>query len=471
MAYKNQYNEYVKQMLDGMDDYSKGIVGLDEHPHTAKASEASIRNFTDWADPWNPIFNDDEYAKNARYGGIIATPMYQDAITTAVYFPQLPAEGGFMYHNFAGEDWWNLHEVHFDDTFTVMHYAADWEDITIDGEDTVNEFLFHFNVADAINQDGKVVASVDSMMDVAVIGERLNAVAASLPYEDHYYTDKEWDYINRIIDEEEIRGANPRYWEDVQTMEDVPPCTIGPTTRWDMVAFCAARQELAFHPMRVWRQNPNMMLMRDEFNVTHMDVEWHICNKQAAIMGDPRSFNYGGSGRTQMARLVTNWMGDDGELRGFKWRHLKRTYMGECLIVKGRVVAKRITEDGEYVVDLDVWMDNPVRGNISESALATVVLPVRDPDNPDLNSLCFDVSKERTLPLGTKVRIKDRTDLFPTGYPLANAEGEICIVYPWQRTAANSYGNYICVDIQKCGTVLGTGTKLFVKEENVDVIA
>jgi len=470
MAYKNQYDQYVKEMLDGMDAYSVSITGRDEHPNLEKASEASIQNFTDWADPWNPLFNDEEYAKTTKYGGIIATPMYQDAITTKIYFPHLPAEGGFMYHNFVGEDWWNLHEVHYDDTFTVTHSPTPWEDITVDGEDTFSEFLFHFNVADAFNQNGQVIASVDSMMDVSILKERLNAVADSLPYEDHYYTDEEWDYINRIIDGEVIRGATPRYWEDVQPMEEIPPCTIGPTTRWDMVAFCAARQELLFHPMRVWRHSTNMMLMKDEFNVSHMDVEWHNSDKQAAIMGDPRSFNYGASGRTQMARLVTNWMGDDGELRAFKWRHLKRTYTGECLIVQGRVVGKRITDDGEYVVDLDVWMDNPVRGNVSESALATVVLPVKDPSDPDLASQCFDVSKKITLPLGTKVRIKDRTDLFPTGYPLANAEGEVCHVYPWQRTSANSYGNYICVDIKKCDTVLGTGTKLFVKEENVEVM-
>ncbi len=470
MAYKNQYNEYVQKMVDGMTAYSESSSGLDEHPHTPVAAEVSIRNYTDWADPWNPIFNDEEYAKKTKYGGVIATPMYQDAITTGLYFPQLQPEGGFMYHNFVGEDWWNLHEVHFGDRFTVMHHPLEWVDITIDGEDTLQEFTWEFNKADGINQDGKIVASVCSIMDVAVLPEMRNAVADALGYTDHYYTDEEWDYINNIIANEEIRGAVPRYWEDVQPMEELVPCTIGPTTRWDMVAFCAARQELSFHPMRVWRSATNMMLIKDKYNVTHMDVEWHNSNEQAKIMGDPRSFNYGGSARTQMARVVTNWMGDDGEIREFKWRHLKRTYVGECLIQRGRVIGKRITDDGEYVVDLDLWLDNPVRGNVSESALATVVLPVKNPDDPDLASMCFDVSKKRTLPLGTKVRIKDRDDLFPTGYPLANAEGVICHTFPWERTPFNSYGNYVCVNIQKCDTKLCTGNELFVKEENLEVI-
>lgn len=467
MAYKGQYNEHVKKMLDGMDAYSRNTTGLDEHPHTPVASEASIRSFTSWADPWNPLFNDADYAAKTKYGGIIATPMYQDAITTGLYFPQLPAEGGFMYHNFAGEDWDNLHAVHFDDRFTVEHKPLVWEDITVDGEDTVQEFLFPFNVADGINQDGKIAASVTSVMDVAILPGRLDNVADSLPYENHYYTDEEWDFLNGIMKNEVIRGAEKRYWEDVQLGDELQPTTIGPTTRWDMVAFTGARQELPFHPMRVFRENTNMMLLKDKYNVPHLDVEWHTSNEQARILGDPRAFNYGGSSRTQLARLITNWMGDDGEIRAFKWRHLKRTYMGECLIAKGRVVGKRIV-NGEYVVDLDVWLDNPVRGNVSESGFATVVLPVRNPGAPDLESMVISNEPKRTLKLGDKVRIKDRSDLFPTGYPLANAEAVVSEAYPWERSSFNSYGDYICVDIKKCDTVLCTGTKLFIKEENLE---
>jgi acyl dehydratase len=92
----------------------------------------------------------------------------------------------------------------------------------------------------------------------------------------------------------------------------------------------------------------------------------------ALFNGEPHAFHFGAFARQVMVRLATNWMGDDGFLREYKWRHLKRTAIGDTLIGKGKVINKYI-KNGEHLVDLEIYLEN-LRGNITEAALATISL-------------------------------------------------------------------------------------------------
>jgi hypothetical protein len=69
--------------------------------------------------------------------------------------------------------------------------------------------------------------------------------------------------------------------------------------------------------------------------------------------------------------------------------------------------------------------------------------------------------------LGDKVRIKDRQDGFPTGYPLANAEGEVIYLYPWREVFAD-FEQYISVRIDKAGEPLTMGNILMFRAENLE---
>ena len=73
-----------------------------------------------------------------------------------------------------------------------------------------------------------------------------------------------------------------------------------------------------------------------------------------------------------MGRLVTNWMGDDGFLRKFDWRHMTQSAVGDTLIGRGKVTNKRV-EDSEHLVDLRVWLED-IRGYVTEASIVTVSL-------------------------------------------------------------------------------------------------
>lgn len=76
--------------------------------------------------------------------------------------------------------------------------------------------------------------------------------------------------------------------------------------------------------------------------------------------------------RAMLGRLITNWMGDDGFLRKFHYRRLRRDFIGDAMIVRGIVADKRV-RDGEHLVDIDAWIEN-MRGNVTGAAAMSVRL-------------------------------------------------------------------------------------------------
>ena len=160
--------------------------------------------------------------------------------------------------------------------------------------------------------------------------------------------------------------------------------SVGPTTVWDMITFFAGIQELPLFPSREMRKRaPELFFFIDPATgVSHADVEWHFIDGNARFRGQRHAFHFGNFARQTMARLVSNWMGDDGFLKGFKWRHLARTAIGDSLIGRGKVVNK-YKENGEHLVDLEVYLEN-LRGNITEAAVATISLFSKEAANPRL---------------------------------------------------------------------------------------
>ena len=81
------------------------------------------------------------------------------------------------------------------------------------------------------------------------------------------------------------------------------------------------------------------------------------------------------------------------------------------------------------------------------------------------------MNENKKFKAGDKVKIKDREDRkFPTGYPLAGAEGVVYeAFYPWQLVYLE-FGGYVPVKIEKCETPLGLGDSFLLREEDLELI-
>ncbi len=86
-----------------------------------------------------------------------------------------------------------------------------------------------------------------------------------------------------------------------------------------------------------------------------------------------------------MARLITNWIGDDGFVCKFGWRHIWRTPVGDAFLVNGKVI-KKYVDNGEHLADVHVWCLN-LRGTVTDMALSTVKLLSRKDKYPDVKKV------------------------------------------------------------------------------------
>jgi len=373
MTIQGIYPEELKQALDRWEKRADKAVGWHKLPHEFVASADSIRNLGLAIDCWNPLWHDDNYARNTRWGGIIAPPMYLERLKAGTGAGlALPPSLGPARHFYLGEDWEFFQPVRVNDSFRVWNNRSQLVDVT--GPDAKEH---HFRIVvqdlDFINQRDELVNRFRLQLEVFALSEAAMEVVESQP--EYRYTQEELEIIDGIAGEEKVRGADILYWEDVNIGDDIGKVVLGPTTLWDQLILFAARHEEPLIPMRELRKRlgPRGLLMTDPVtNVSHFPIEWHFLDRQAQLNGEPRAFHFGGQARTLMARLITNWMGDDGFLTRYNWRHMMRTPIGDTVIGRGKVTDKR-EANGEHLVDLSVWLEN-IKGYVTEAAVATVRL-------------------------------------------------------------------------------------------------
>lgn len=372
MAVCGQYTKAQRKMVDDTNKTADTLVGWAKSPTRMVATEEAIKNVGLSADYWNPLWHDNNYAMNTRWGSIIAFPFFQERFGAGMFSPQATPECGFKDYIYIGDDWEFFKPVRPGDTFRVWRNRPSMEDITsLDGKGPLR---FRCVVTDLyhINQNDELVSTFKRFMQCTFHPEPAESVVY-MPGSRYRYTKAELEYIDRIANEEEVRGANIRYWEDVKIGDEPRPVEFGPSTT-------ATNQLAAGAPLiparEAIKREPWMFVQDPDTGVYHSAIEAHQSDYAAQLMGYEGAFHFGPLARNLLARLVTNWMGDDGFIRRFKFRHMNRTHIGDTNIGQGRVVNKRI-ENGEHLVDLALWLEN-IRGYVTEPAVATVSLCSRE---------------------------------------------------------------------------------------------
>ena len=77
----------------------------------------------------------------------------------------------------------------------------------------------------------------------------------------------------------------------------------------------------------------------------------------------PMAYDLGGQRNAWIGQVITNWMGDDGFLKTLYCEYRRFNVYGDIQWIKGKV-AKKYEQNGEHLVDLDVWSENQ-RGEVT----------------------------------------------------------------------------------------------------------
>lgn len=328
----------------------------------------------------NPLWSDTEYAKRTMWGVNIAPPTFLYTIDTGIVAPGLPG----IQWIFAGGDWEHFKPVKVGDTITARARLIRIEER--EGRaapkfvNQVGEVLFE-------NREGELVSRYES--SIFRIPRRRSG-EKGLKYAEesekkapakYRYSREEIAAIAEGYVNEERRGGETRYWEDVQAGDELPIVQKGPLTLVDIVGFYSGRRtvynvlKLAFlerqkHPHNVYYSPSTGVPMHPAAG--HFDVEI------AHEIGMPGAYDQGWQRMNWAGHLITNWAGDRGFVRKIGGRVTKPNLVGDLTKMHARVTDKRKDPArGEALVDLEWWGENQ-RGERNCNGTACVRLASRD---------------------------------------------------------------------------------------------
>lgn len=390
MTQTEQANEFDYAIKDEDIERAKLLLGVDAptsiDEYYRQLSTDGIRNFARAYGDDNPLFADPEYAAGTRWGGPIAPPMIHIAMSRKMLGDPIPddirsaTKGLFSgVHMFvSGQDTEWFAPVHPGDT---LYGFGGLESI----EEKVSEYagrsVIRIIRSVRVNQRAEVVA-VTRMILIATERKKSRERGKYMNLQPATYTDAEIDEIDEIYAAEGPRGAEPRYYEDVNVGDELPKMVKGPFTLTDMICFHTGGYGLAPYgigPGRVGyknRQRAPKFYIKNAAGIPDVAQRLHWENEWSQSIGNPMAYDYGVMRECWLTHYITDWMGDDGWLVRQYDEMRKFNFIGDTQVITGEVVGKRI-ENGNALVDLE-FRATSQRGEVTAPAKATVALPSRE---------------------------------------------------------------------------------------------
>jgi hypothetical protein len=351
--------------------------------HLTTATHDSMRNFARGYGDDNPLYNAEDYGRSTRWGAQIAPPMIPIGLNNPLYGDppavkvRRPSFRGI--HVFVSGSTWSWYRpliegdrlFSFGGTESVVEKRSEFAERSV--------LITYASVK--MNQRAEIVAISRTL---AIHTERKTAREKGkyAAIEPATYTDEDIERLDAVYGGEEVRGADRRWWEDVNVGDVLVPMAKGPLTLTDMIVFhaggygfvpyapCANR--IAYKN----RQRIAPFYVKNEYGIPDVAQRVHWDSSWAQAIGNPMSYDYGVMRDCWLSHFITDWMGDDGWLVSQHSEIRKFNYMGDSHILTGEVVAKRI-EDGRCLVDIEMRGTNQ-RDVVTCPGKATVALPSRE---------------------------------------------------------------------------------------------
>ncbi len=346
-------------------------------PWCHEASRDAIRHYAHGIGDDNPLWCDPAYAAGTKWGGLLAPPSFLFACSRIVsgYVGGLSG----VHAMWAGADWTWHRPVWRNDEITTEAWLKDVIEHETRFAGRSVQQVYH---VDFSNQRGELVAAADSWCfrtdrDLArEAGTKYSAVKARAPKR---YSQAELDETSRLYAAEAIRGALPRYWDDVRENERLPTMAKGPMTVTGFIAYAQGWGGLYIRANKLaWQQvqrHPGLGIP-NRFGIPDCPERVHWEPEFAAMVGVPGAYDYGPERCSWLSHHVTNWMGDDAFLRRAHCKIRRHNPEGDTLRIDGTVVAKRV-EDGRHLVEIEQEARNQ-DDEVSAVGGAVVELPVRN---------------------------------------------------------------------------------------------
>lgn len=372
--------EFVGITDTALDDLRKriGVKITDTvEPWCHEATRDNIRHYAHGIGDDNPLWCDPDYAKRGPFGEIVAPPSFLMACDRIIsgYVGGLPG----VHAMWAGCDFNWYAPIRRNREIRTEAWLKDLVEHDTRFAGRSIQQIYH---VDFFDDTGTKLASADSWCfrtDRDIAREKGTKYTAAKEKAPKVYTDAEIAEIYDAYRHEEVRGATPRYWEDVQEGTELKPMVKGPMTVTGFIAFAQGwgglyirAHKLAF---QLFDKHPKAGIKNAQ-GIPDCPERVHWETEMARKVGVPEAYDYGPERFSWLTHYMTNWMGDTGTLVRTACQIRRHNPAGDTLWIRGTVQRKYRDDAGRPLVDVALVAQNQ-DGERSAVGNATVALPSR----------------------------------------------------------------------------------------------
>lgn len=373
---RQQFPKITEQALDDLRRRIGVPIKDTLEPWCHEATRDNIRHYAHGIGDDNPLWCDPDYAATTRYGAIIAPPSFLFACDRIIsgYVGGLPG----VHAMWSGADWtWHLPLKRNDEVTTEAHLKDLIEHETRFAGRAIQQ-IYHVKF---YNQRRELVAEADSWCfrtDRDFAREQGTKYAGLKEKPQRRYTEAELENVWQLYANEDVRGAQPRYFEDVAVGDALPRMAKGPMTVTGFIAYAQGWGGLYIRANKLaWKMihRHKGLGIPNRFGIPDCPERVHWEPEFAHMVGAPGAYDYGPERCSWLTHHLTNWMGDDGFLRRATSKIRRHNPEGDLLFIDGKVTARRV-ENGRHLVDIEQSAINQ-DGELSILGTGTVELPSR----------------------------------------------------------------------------------------------
>jgi acyl dehydratase len=340
------------------------------------ATRLAILRFCEGIGDDNPLWTDSAYATKSKFGGLIAPPSFIFCCLGSV---QVGWRGLGGFH---AETKLTFEGPICEDDKIKAQVFFDGFDGPIDTSNFGGRRIKDYLRQEYRNQRGELVATfICSRMrfERSEMQKRAESRKIELP---HPWTERELTEIEEQVLAEKVRGATPRYWEDVQVGDELDVITKGPIGLTDEIAYVASGAapipRISAHgvALKRYRKHPKWAFRDPRTNALEPVYSVHYNDYAAKLQGAQAAYDVGIQRTCWGIHNLTNWMGDDGRLKSYDCQYRSHVYLSDVVRLGGRVAKKEIDGKGDAVVSIITWARNQ-RGQEVMPGFAVVALPRR----------------------------------------------------------------------------------------------
>ena len=371
--------EFLGITESALDDLRKRIgVKIERtlEPWCYEATRDNIRHYAHGIGDDNPLWCDPDYAQTTVYGDIVAPPSFVFACSRIIsgYVGGLPG----IHAMWAGADFNWLKPIMRNTEISTEAYLKDLveHETTFAGRSI--QQIYH---VDFFDQTGDKLADGDSW---CFRTDRDLARETGTKYDKlkgrkvRKYSEEELERHASLYEAERIRGAKPRYFEDVKIGEKLPVLAKGPMTVTGFICYAQGWGGLYIRANKLaWQMQTRHPAtgIKNKFGIPDCPERVHWEEEFAKKVGAPGAYDYGPERCSWLSHAITNWIGDNATLTHLYSEIRRHNPEGDLLTIEGEVVHKR-EEKGQFLVDFEIEAKNQ-DGELSASGKATASMPSR----------------------------------------------------------------------------------------------